>query len=145
MYFGIGVSGARAGFGRHIYYLDIAQVIQAKRAIFILKLLSPIIICVVKISVALFLLRIGGLRRWLRVLLFTIIALLISSTTTNIIILLVQYRPIAGHWDPTVTVIANHLSPSALTDVTYCFIGLLPKPLEVLPTLIIVLYKPYLF
>ncbi|KAM0801648.1 hypothetical protein BDR22DRAFT_971869 [Usnea florida] len=124
VYFGVGPVGTRAGFGRHIYDLDIAQIIRVGKATFVSQLLSFLIICVVKISVALFLLRIGGLRRWLRMSLFVTIALLVSSTSATIIVLLVQCRPIGGLWDPMVKQTANCLSPAALTDVTYCSIAI---------------------
>ena len=115
----------RAGFGRHVYYLDLAQVIRVGKGLFVIEVLSLLVICLVKVSVALFLLRIGGLQRWLRAILFTIIALLISSTFATIIVLFVQCRPIARDWDPRVKV--NCLSTSVLTDVLYCSAGSVPK------------------
>lgn len=122
----------RAGFGRHIYYLDAAQLIRFKKLNFVSGLFTNLIICLVKLSVALFLLRIGGLRRWLRHSLFTTIALLISSTVATIVIIFVQCRPIAGIWDPTIALTANCLPTSALTIVSYCSTGSIPKSLQLL-------------
>ena len=122
----------RAGFGRHIYYLDAAQLIRFKKLNFVSGLFTNLIICLVKLSVALFLLRIGGLRRWLRHALFTTIALLISSTIATIVIIFIQCRPIAGIWDPTIALTANCLPTSALTIVSYCSTGSIPKSLQLL-------------
>ena len=117
------MSLTRAGFGRHIYYLDIAQVIRFGKLRFISEILTNLVICAVKISVSLFLLRIGGLRRWLKVSLYVTIVLLVSSTSATIIILLVQCRPIAANWDPMVKRTARCLSKFSLTDVSYCSAG----------------------
>ena len=127
--------GIRAGFGRHIYYLDLAQVIQVRKAIFVSELFAILNTCLAKLSVALFLLRIGGLRRWLRAVLFAIIGLLISSTSASVIVLFVQCRPIAGTWDPRISLKANCLSASALADVSYCLGGSVPKSPKVWSTL----------
>lgn len=125
----------RAGSGRHIYYLETAQVMRIGELSFVGELFSNLCICVVKISVALFLLKIGGLQRWLRASLLATIALLVSSTFATIVVLFVQCRPIAGNWDPTVRLTAKCLSASALADVSYCSVGSPPKSLEMSPTL----------
>lgn len=119
----------RAGFGRHIYYIDAAHLMRFKKLNFVSGLLTNLIICLVKLSVALFLLRIGGLRRSLRYSLFATIALLVSSTVATIVIIFVQCRPIAGIWDPTVALTAKCLPTSGLTIVSYCSTGSVPKPL----------------
>ena len=126
----------RIGDGRHIYYLDIAQVIRIGRLRFVSELLANLVICIVKISVALFLLRIGGLQRWLKVSLYATIVLLISSTSATVVIILVQCRPIAGSWDPMIKSTARCLSRSALTDVSYCSAGTVPESHGMLRTLI---------
>ena len=133
------MSATRVGYGRHTYYLDeldTAQVIRAGKFRFVVGLLANLVICVVKISVALFLLRIGGLRRWLKVSLYVTIVLLISSTSATIIILLVQCRPITGNWDPIIKRTARCLSNSAVTDVSYCSAGTIPESQRILRTLI---------
>ena len=130
--FGVDISLMRAGFGRHIYYLDAAQLVRFKKLNFVSGLFTNFIICLVKLSVALFLLRIGGLRRWLRYSLFATIALLVSSTLATIVIIFVQCRPIAGIWDPTIALTADCLPTSALTIVSYCSTGSVTKPLQLL-------------
>lgn len=132
--FGVDVSLTRTGYGRHIYYLESAQVIRIKKLNFVSGLFTNLIICLVKLSIALFLLKIGGLRRQLRASLFATIALLVCSTIATIVILFVQCRPITGIWDPAAG--AKCLPASVLTDVSYCSTGLMPKTLELLPTLI---------
>lgn len=127
----------RAGYGRHIYYLEPAKVIRIKELNFVSGLFTNFIICLVKTSVALFLLKIGGLRRWLKASLFATIALLVSSTFATVVIIFVQCRPIAGIWDPTVALTAICLPASALTDVSYCSTGLVPTSFEISPTLIV--------
>ena len=134
--FGFTVALTYTGYGRHIYYLDTAQIIRAGRLLFVSEFISNLAICVVKLSVALFLLRIGGLRRWLRISLFATIALLISSTSAFIIILFVQCRPVAANWDPTIKKTSKCLPSSALADVSYCSAGLVPNPLNICLTLI---------
>ncbi len=129
------MSLTRSGLGRHIYYLDIVRVVRFEKLNFVVDLFVNLDICVVKISVALFLLRIGGLRRWLRVSLFATIALLVSTTSATIIIIFMQCRPIAGVWDPTVELTANCLSASALKDASYFSAGSVHRPLRMLPTL----------
>ena len=128
----------RAGFGRHIYYLDTAQLTRFKKLNFVSGIFTNLIICLVKLSVALFLLRIGGHTRWLRSSLFATITLLVSSTVATVVIIFVQCRPIAGLWDPTVALTAKCLPTSALTDVSYCSTGSVPNPLEMTPTLTLV-------
>ena len=125
-----------------MYYLDIAQVLRAGKLLFISELLTNLAICVVKISVALFLLRIGGLRRWLKVSLYATVVLLVSSTTVFVVILFVQCRPIAGNWNPVIKRTAKCLSTSALTDVSSCSAGTLPESHIKLPTLIMFPPKP---
>ena len=120
----------RAGFGRHIYYLDATQLVRFKKLNFVSGLFTNLIICLVKLSVALFLLRIGGLRRWLRYSLFATIALLVSSTFATIVIIFVQCIPIAGIWDPIIALTAKCLPTSALTIVSYCSTGSVSKPLQ---------------
>lgn len=115
------------GFGRHVYYLDIAQVTKVEKWLFVSEFLGLPILCLVKVSVALFLLRIGGLRRWLRASLLATIALLLSSTFTFMIILIVQCKPIAGNWDLAIRLTSNCLSTSVLIDIAYCSSGLITK------------------
>ena len=74
---------------------------------------------------------------WLRAVLFATIGLLISYSSATVIVVFVQCRPIAGNWDPRVTLKANCLSTSAVADVSYCFGGLVPKSPKVLSTLMI--------
>lgn len=132
------MSLTRSGYGRHIYYLETAQVKRIRKLNFVSGLFTNLIICLVKLSVAIFLLKIGGLRRWLRASLYATIALLVSSTIATVVIIFVQCVPIAGIWDHTVALTAKCLPPSALTDVSYCSTGTVPKPLDMLPTLIVV-------
>ncbi|KAM0805601.1 hypothetical protein BDR22DRAFT_884584 [Usnea florida] len=117
--FGLVVASTYAGFGRHLYYLDVAKRVQALKYMFVLEILTGPIVLLVKISVALFLLRIGGLRRWLRASLFATIVLGASSAFTYIIILFVQCRPLAAKWDPRIRLTANCLSTSTFTGVSY--------------------------
>ena len=116
------------GYGRHAYHLDIAQLTKVAKWLFIGEFMATPILCLVKVSVALFLLRIGGLRRWLKVLLLASTTLLISSTFTFVIILSVQCRPIAGNWDPVIRRTSKCFSTSVLVDIFYCSSGLMTKP-----------------
>lgn len=121
--FGVGVAANHFGSGRHIFFLELPNAINALLYIFISEFLSLVAICFVKISVALFLLRIGNLRRWLRLSLVANIILLASSTFAFVIILFVQCKPLAGNWNPVVKATANCISPERLIDVSYITTG----------------------
>ena len=138
--FGVDLSLTHAGYGRHIYYLDTAQVIRIKKLNFVSGFFTNLIICLVKLSVALFLLKIGGLRSWLRASLYATIALFVSSTIATIVIIFVQCVPIAGIWDPTVALTATCLPAAALTDVSYSSTGGVPEIPEMLPMLIVIFH-----
>ena len=135
----------RAGFGRHIYYLNTAQVMRIGKLYFITGLLANVDICVVKISVSLFLLRIGGLQRWLKAVLYATIVLLVSSTSATSVIIFVQCRPITANWDPIIRRAARCLSNSILTDVLYCSAGTVPESYGLLRALISVLHSHIYF
>ena len=96
-YFGDLTAAVNAGYGRHLYYLNLPRIIQTTRFIFISEVLSNVTVSIVKISVALFLLRIDKLRKWHRISLIATIAFLISATCAIEIIIFIQCRPIAAN------------------------------------------------
>ena len=121
--FGCEIATVNSGLGRHIYYLKLNQIIKAGKLTLVTELLTNLIILVVKLSIALFLLRIGGLRKWLRYSLFATIALLVTSTSVFVVVLFVQCRPLAAVWDPRLKAKADCLPKYALPDVSYCMGG----------------------
>ena len=87
------------------------------------ELIAAPAVCAVKVSVALFLLRIVGLRKWLKVSLYIVIGFQIVSTSAYVIVLFLLCRPIKANWDPIARETANCLPPSALADVSYAAVG----------------------
>lgn len=111
------------GYGRHIYYVSIADAQVALKLLFINEIVSLFAICFVKISVALFLLRIGNLRRWLKISLIANTLVLVASTVAFAIILLVQCRPIYANWNLLAKAKAKCLKSDTLVDISYLTTG----------------------
>ncbi|TGO66335.1 hypothetical protein BOTNAR_0063g00170 [Botryotinia narcissicola] len=117
--FGISIAAIHYGEGRHIYYIPVAEAERTLYFVYISEFISLLAICFVKVSVALFLLRIGNLRRWLKLSLLANSALLVGSTFAFLIVLLVQCRPIIANWNLLAKAHAKCISPDTLIDVSY--------------------------
>ena len=111
------------GFGRHAYYLILPQVENVVRAVFIDELLVLCMICFAKLSIALFLLRIGGLRRWLRYMVITTMFLQVTSSCAFFIVSCLECRPLAGIWNPEVRATATCLPAEGWLDSLYASNG----------------------
>lgn len=75
----------------------------------------------VKFSIVLFLLRIGKLKRWVRIVIYLDLFLVFGSLATTVIVQLVQCIPITHNWN---TAVGAHCLPSrTLTLVSYISSG----------------------
>lgn len=86
------------GDGRHRDYLDAADYRVANRLGWYALLLFFVAICLMKISICLLLLRIKN-ERWLRWLIYAIMAGLVVTNGGVVIILLAECRPVDEYWD----------------------------------------------
>jgi hypothetical protein len=89
------------GFGQRTKYVSAASRLAAMRLIFVCQSLWIFSICLVKISVALLLLRIKQTRTW-RIFLYGTIVLLILTAMTSTLFQFLQCRPFSIYWDPSV-------------------------------------------
>lgn len=122
--FGLGIVDNQYGHGRHIYYVSLANAQVALKLLYVDEIVSLFAICFVKVSVALFLLRIGNLRRWLRMALIANTLFLVGSTIAFAIILLIQCRPVNANWNLLAKAKAKCLSADTLVDISYLTTGL---------------------
>lgn len=113
---------AHYGYGKHTFTLDLPNLYVILKLLYIAEILSIVGLFFVKLSVALFLLRIGGLQRWMRWGLIITTAILACSTTSIVVIFFVQCRPISGNWNPLISQTAC-ISPDALVASGYASSG----------------------
>jgi hypothetical protein len=89
------------GFGQRKEYVSAASRLEAMRLVFICQALWNFAIGLVKISVALLLLRIKQTRNW-RLFLYCTIVLLFLTTITSTLFQFLQCRPFSIYWDPSI-------------------------------------------
>jgi hypothetical protein len=89
------------GYGRRSAFVSPSNRLVAMRLIFICQVLWYWSIALVKISVALLLLRIKPTRAW-RIFLFSTIVLLVLTAITSTFFQFLQCRPFSVYWDPNV-------------------------------------------
>ena len=87
-----------SGDGRHIFYLTESQTRQALKWRYITEFFLFLIICIAKVSICLFVLRIKN-SGWLKWCLYSLMTGLVITTMSCEIILLAQCRPIHAYWD----------------------------------------------
>ena len=99
----------RNGLGRHIFYLSqnqhsLEQLSEAIKLQCFIQIVIIVGVMFVKVSIALFLLRIFGLghERWWRWSLYFIMWITVLTSLSSAIIALAQCRPIRKLWNPTV-------------------------------------------
>lgn len=121
---GFVIFGTIAGAGRHVYYLKLEHTDVGKllKVIFVSEFVLYLALFFVKLSVTLFILRLGGLRKWLRVVLVLNALVLFASTLAYFVVLFVQCKPIAANWDPNVPDPVC-ISIDVLVTVTYIVTG----------------------
>ncbi|KAF2721221.1 hypothetical protein K431DRAFT_224704 [Polychaeton citri CBS 116435] len=125
------------GAGRHVQYLDHDTNIKGLHLNFVTQPLCLIALCLAKVSVGLFLLRLAISRNYIRFI-WCVIVFTILSTLGNLLTVFFQCQPLSFVWDFTVEggkcIPQPHLkfaaffnsSVSVLTDVIF---ALLPIPL----------------
>ena len=87
-----------SGFGRHQFYLNHLQVQSILKWSWLSQFFLFLTICLVKISISLFILRIKR-RGWLKWALYALMAGLVVTTVPCIVMLLAQCQPVRAYWD----------------------------------------------
>lgn len=111
----------RYGYGRHYSTLSDHEKFLTGKWGFMSGILYNLTIFFVKFSIVLFLLRIGKLNRWIRLIIYLDLALVFGSLATAVIVQLVQCRPINHNWNPAVG--GQCLPKRTLTLVSYISSG----------------------
>ncbi|KAF2495284.1 hypothetical protein BU16DRAFT_618124 [Lophium mytilinum] len=107
--------GVSHGTGRHVYFLKPDDIVTTVLTMFLGEFLLLLSLCLVKVSVMLFLLNFGGLKKWLRWTLLGNMSVICVSTFVFIVILWNQCKPVQANWNGKGTCI----SVQALMSVTY--------------------------
>lgn len=107
----------KTGFGRHRRFLTDSQRENSAKWFFMGGIFYNLAIFFVKFSVILFVLKIGKIKSWVRMVLYLDFVLVFGSLATAIIVQLVQCIPIAHNWNPAVS--AHCLPSRTLTLVSY--------------------------
>ena len=116
--------GSLRGLGHHMSCISLPDLIYGLRTTFIGEVLVFVAIFFVKLSVTLFVLKIGtGLDRPIRIALIVNVIFLGLANTAFIIELLLQCRPIAGNWDPAVRATASCVSLEGNVATSYAAAG----------------------
>ena len=108
-----------AGMGNHIFCIPLPNLIFGLRITFISEILVFVSIFFVKLSITLFLLKIGGLRKPLKIALIVNVIFLGLANLAFIIELLAQCRPIEANWDVTLKPTAQCISVAGTVDISY--------------------------
>jgi hypothetical protein len=95
---GCQIAQVHYGDGRHRYYIDSSDYQTASRLGWYALLLFFVAICLMKISICLLLLRIKN-ERWLRWLIYGMMAGLVLTNGGVVVILLAECRPLDEYWD----------------------------------------------
>ena len=110
------------GLGRHVEYLPYNDIVTTVRGLVVGELLLLVSLCFVKVSVLLFLLGFGGVKKWLRWTLLSNVAVICVSTLAFVVTLWTQCRPVQANWDRTVP--GAHCIPiEAFMNSTYVLTG----------------------
>ncbi len=90
-----------AGFGRHAYYLSRIEALDAIKWSYVTMTLFFVIVCLTKISICLFILRIKK-TGWLKWVLYTLMTGQVISTAAPEMVMLAQCQPIRSFWDRSI-------------------------------------------
>ncbi|CAK7211439.1 hypothetical protein SEUCBS140593_001172 [Sporothrix eucalyptigena] len=122
---GCQIAQVRHGDGRHREYIDSDDYITASRLGWYALLLFFVAVCLMKISICLLLLRIKN-EKWLRWLIYGVMAGLVVTNGGVVVILLAECRPVDQYWDdvgscwdPRVRIFSTYLTIAyqILTDL----------------------------
>lgn len=94
----------KSGFGRHMYYLSLEQIVACGLYFHIIEVLYVMSTAVVKVSACLFLLRImaRGTSKLLRYFLHGLMAILMILSIACSLVIILQCMPVESGWDPRV-------------------------------------------
>lgn len=110
----------RAGYGRHVYYLSKAQLIETAKWTASSEIHVVIGVCFVKVSVCFFVLRmIAGTNKAIRQIFVGFMITLSFLTVANVLLLCLQCIPIQGFWDPEIK--AHCIKPSDVEKISKAF------------------------
>ena len=102
------------GFGRHIFYLSHDQVESVLKWSWLTQFFLFLTICLTKVSISLFILRIKK-TGWLKWALYALIVGLLATTIPCLVILLAQCQPLYAFWDRAAGVCWNtHIYADAI-------------------------------
>lgn len=90
----------RSGFGRHGYYLTPDRIMSSVKWSWMSQFFLFLILCVTKISISLFVLRIKD-TGWLKWTLIALMTGLVATTIPCVVVLLAQCDPVHAFWDRT--------------------------------------------
>ena len=123
--FGFTVELVHAGTGRHILDLQPSQMEPWLRNRWIYDILNAPTLFLVKLSVVLFLFRIGGLSVWLKISLIALVAIQCLAVLVWMIIMCLRCRPLIAIWKPEVHPNAKCISKSILLNTAYWTSGII--------------------
>ena len=109
----------RSGFGRHIHYLSESQSLAALKWNYMSQFFLFVVVCMTKVSICLFVLRIKN-SGWLKWCLYSLMAGLGVTTLLCEIILFAQCRPIHAFWNRKSGTCWN---PAIYNDVIWIQVG----------------------
>ena len=121
MYEAANIVNIKYGSGRHHRFLNANDLYHTAKWGFMAGILYNLTIFFVKFSVVLFLLRIGKLKKWVRLVIYLDFFLVFGSLATAVIVQLVQCIPITHNWH--LEIHAHCLPPRTLTIVSYVSSG----------------------
>ena len=100
----IQILAVKNGFGRHMYYLSLPNLVNIGLYFHIIEVLYNLTTAVVKISACLFLLRImaRGTTKTLRWFLYILMGILLVLCVGTALVIILQCLPIQAGWDPRV-------------------------------------------
>ena len=120
------IISVRYGFGKHSADLEPAQIVMMEKLMFPCQILLILGVPLIKISVIVFLFRMGALRKWVKVSLLATAAVTVISAFAVLGMMLTYCKPISALWDPSVRKTAKCQSYSADLDVAYFSAGNAP-------------------
>ena len=107
------------GLNRHILCISFPVLTSGLRNLFFSQILLFLALFFAKLSITLFVLKIGGLNKLFRTALVVNVTFLGLANVAFIINLLLQCQPIQGNWDPMARATADCVSLTAMMALCY--------------------------
>ncbi|KAL3420924.1 integral membrane protein [Phlyctema vagabunda] len=121
------------GVGRHVEDVDPLDVVKTLKLILPFEALYGVTLCLIKVSIVIFYMRIFGLARGFRMSAYIAIGILVAWALSVILETFLLCRPLAFNWDPTIDGVCGdrntvYVSAGALNVVTDFMVMALPIP-----------------